>query len=225
MDNAETQRDRLIQFIESKGMSRRAFQETIDVSISYVHNMSGNIRPNILRKINEVYPELNIRWLRTGKGNMIQRSKASQQRTIEDVTVSNNDSGNIDVLVPLLPISAQAGKLSEFSEGIDESSCEMMVSPIKDAEIAVTITGDSMSPDYPNGSVLLIKKINDTAFIEWGRTYVLDTVNGAVIKNIFPSENEDLLKCVSINTLYPPFEVSRSDVFGIYRVLMCLSLK
>ena len=53
---------------------------------------------------------------------------------------------------------------------------------------------DSMSPEYPSGSVI---KKNEKAFIEWGKTYVLDTENGAVIKNIRRTDNPEVIECVS----------------------------
>lgn len=34
-----------------------------------------------------------------------------------------------------------------------------------------------MAPEYPSGSRILIKRIDEKAFIEWGRVYVLDTMN------------------------------------------------
>lgn len=93
--------------------------------------------------------------------------------------------------------------------------------------MSLQVSGDSMSPEYPNGSQILIKKINKSAFIEWGKVYVLDTCNGTVIKILVPSEKEGFVKCVSINKdpIFAPFEVAWSDVYGVYRVLMCMSMK
>ena len=223
MDNG-TQRDRLITFIESKRMTRREFQDSIGVSISYVHNMSGSIRQPILSRIEETYPELNIDWLVNGKGEMLNDRKKRVINQMKSDTEVATMIG-IESMIPLLPTSAMAGKLTDFSDGIDERSCELMISPIRDAELAITVTGDSMSPEYPSGSKIILKKINESAFIDWGRTYVLDTINGAVIKNLYPSEKENCVKCVSINPEYPTFDVNLEDVFGVYRVLMCLSLK
>lgn len=129
--------------------------------------------------------------------------------------------------VPLLPISAQGGSLNDFIVSVKDSDCERIVSPIKGADFAMTVAGDSMSPEYPSGSQILIKKINEKAFIDWGKVYVLDTCNGSVIKRVFPSDDKDpsKVKCVSINPDYPPFEVSFEDVYGVYRVLLTMSVK
>jgi phage repressor protein C with HTH and peptisase S24 domain len=129
--------------------------------------------------------------------------------------------------VPLLPISAQGGSLNDFIVSVKDSDCERIISPIKGADFAMTVAGDSMSPEYPSGSQILIKKINERAFIDWGKVYVLDTCNGSVVKRIFPADDKDpnKVKCVSINPDYPPFEVSLEDVYGVYRVLLSMSVK
>ena len=82
-----------------------------------------------------------------------------------------------------------------------------------------------MAPEYPAGSQIFIKKINERAFIDWGKVYVLDTCNGSVIKRVFPADDPGKVKCVSINPDYPPFEVAYEDIYGMYRVLLCMSIK
>lgn len=128
-------------------------------------------------------------------------------------------------LAPLLPVSAQGGTLNDFSVLVKDSECERIISPVRGADFAMTVAGDSMAPEYPSGSQILIKKINERAFIDWGKVYVLDTCNGSVIKRIFPVDDPKKLRCVSINPEYPPFEVSLDDVLGVYRVLLSMSIK
>ena len=128
-------------------------------------------------------------------------------------------------MVLVIPTGARAGTLADFSISTEAYDCERMVTPIKGADFAIQVTGDSMSPEYPSGSVILIKKINEKAFIEWGKTYVLDTENGAVIKNIRRTDNPEVIECVSLNPAYQPFTMETKYVNGWYRVLMVLSLK
>lgn len=128
-------------------------------------------------------------------------------------------------MVLVIPTGARAGTLADFTQSVSQYDCERMVTPIKGADYAIQVTGDSMSPEYPSGSVILIKKINEKAFIEWGKTYVLDTENGAVIKNIRKTDNPEVIECVSLNPAYQPFMMETKYVNGWYRVLMVLSLK
>lgn len=128
-------------------------------------------------------------------------------------------------MVLVIPTGARAGTLAEFADSIAQYDCERMVTPVKGADYAIQVTGDSMSPEYPSGSVVLIKRINEKAFIEWGKTYVLDTENGAVIKNIRRTDNPEVIECVSLNPAYQPFTMETKYINGWYRVLMVLSLK
>ena len=128
-------------------------------------------------------------------------------------------------MVLVIPTGARAGTLADFASSILAYDCERMVTPVKGADFAIQVTGDSMSPEYPSGSVILIKKINEKAFIEWGKTYVLDTENGAVIKNVRRTDNPEVIECVSLNPAYQPFTMETKYINGWYRVLMVLSLK
>lgn len=130
------------------------------------------------------------------------------------------------ISIPLLPISAQGGSLNQFFISVKDSECEHIISPIKGADFAITVSGESMAPEYPNGSQILIKKINEKAFIEWGRVYVLDTCNGTVIKTIVPG-TDGCLRCESINPdpKFAPFEICMKDIYAVYRVLMCMAVK
>lgn len=203
--------------IASKELSPRSFAERINFNYSTLNNyLTGrrtNINVDLVRSIISSYDDINPDWLLTGSGEMYLSNKLS--------TTENKDAR----LVPLLPVAAQGGTLNDFVASVKASECEKIISPIRDVDYAMTISGDSMSPEYPSGAHILIKKINEKAFIDWGRVYVLDTCNGTVIKQLFPSDNPDTLLCKSINPNYPPFEVSFSDIYGVYRVLMCMSLK
>lgn len=130
--------------------------------------------------------------------------------------------------IPLVPLSAMAGKLTGFSlDGITETDCEKIISPIKGVDFAVPVSGESMSPIYPNGSRVLVQEIDPNSFIEWGKVYVLNTCNGIIIKQLRKSEKEGYVSCYSYNdnNIYAPFDIATSDVYGWYKVLMCLSLQ
>ena len=106
-------------------------------------------------------------------------------------------------------------------------NCERIISPIKDIDFAISVYGDSMAPEYPSGSKVLIKKINPEIFIEWGKTFVLDTSNGVIIKEIHYCEREGYITCHSINNdpKYKDFDIPLSEIYGMYRVLMVLTAK
>jgi len=128
--------------------------------------------------------------------------------------------------VPLIPVEAHAGSLVDFSDAVSRYDCEMVVSPVRGASFAIQVTGDSMAPAYPSGAKILCQRVDETAFIEWGRVYLLDTVNGAVLKQVRKSERAGCVTCCSLNPApeYEPFEVETQHILAWYRVLLIMSL-
>lgn len=196
-------------------MKPGTFAKAIGVHPTQVYDLQSgktkNISGDMADKITDVFPQFNKAFLRTGEGEML-KSQAKPAKTL------SKTEGN---RIPLIPASAFAGGVSGFApETLDPRNCEMVVSPVAGAEFAIPITGDSMEPEYPDGSLAYIKRINEMAFIPWGHTVILDTENGAFIKRIYPdTENEKYVWAKSINPAYPPMHVPKSSIFRIFRVL------
>lgn len=96
-----------------------------------------------------------------------------------------------------------------------------------DDKFPITVSGESMAPEYLGGSQVLVKRINEKAFIDWGRAYVLDTCNGRLMKILMPPDDgsTNKVKCVSINPKYPSYEIGFENIDAIYVVIGCISLK
>lgn len=213
----ETLRERINYLLDKKGVSQYRVSKDTGVSQSVLSRIRSEESPQSTlqletAKVLASYFEVDTEWLLSGKGSM------EQEKENIDLPIKH---------IPLLPLTAQGGSLLNFADSVRAEDCEQIRSPINEVDFAIAVRGDSMSPEYPNGSQVLIKKINERAFIEWGKVYVLDTCNGSVIKKILPSEDgdESKVKCVSINPEYPPFHVAFEDIYGMYRVLLCMSVK
>lgn len=221
--NCESVKDRILRYISYKGLTKKAFEREACLSNGYLNSLREKPSDSKLRGIYKAYPDLNPIWLLSGTGDMlVDNSNNSNNSTADLPGTSDHSCQN---LVPLVPIAAQGGSLSEFADSAMAYDCEKVISPIKDVDMAICVSGDSMAPEYPPGCQILVKKINERAFIDWGRVYVLDTVNGAVIKKVLPADSPDTVLCVSINPDYPPFEVRMEHINGFYRVMMMMSLK
>lgn len=202
-------------------MTMKSFELKCGLSTGYVTSMRKGFGPDKLNNVLTAFPELNRDWLLYGEGEML------NPKVIQNNQSGDNTNGSDANIIPLLPVSAQGGSLNDFIVSVRDCDCEKVVSPVRDADFAIPVTGESMAPEYPSGSQVHVKRINESAFIEWGRVYVLDTCNGTVIKRIVPSNVEGCIRCLSINPdpMYAPFDVSLKDVYGIYRVIICLSVK
>ena len=204
--------------IETRKLRNQAeLVRLLGLSKGYVSQlMSGKREPSetIVSNLCARFPELNAQWIMTGAGEMTQDVGL---RPVEEFIEPNT--------VPMLPIFAQAGHLTEWSEGIEEAKCERVISPVKDIDMAIHIYGESMSPDIPNGAVCYVRRVTGKV-IDYGRAYILDTVDGPVVKYLLPGSDDEHIRCQSANQdpKFAPYEVEKSDILGMYRVVMCMKM-
>lgn len=74
--------DRIIQFIQYEGLSARKFDISIGSSNGYTLRMKKNhasVGSDVIESIVRTYPQLNLIWLITGEGEMIDSDKALLQ--------------------------------------------------------------------------------------------------------------------------------------------------
>lgn len=217
--------ERFDKYMKHKGLNDN--QVTVECKLSQgllgqARKGKSDLGAKAIDKILNTYQDLSKVWLMTGEGDMLSStSSAKPQQSKKAERVTDDEAYK----VPLVPISALAGSLNDFSLSVKRDDCETVISPIKDIDMAIKISGDSMEPEYPADSQVFVKKINERAFLEWGRVYVLNTCNGIVIKRLMPTDDPNTVLCESINPKYPPFEVNLENVNGVYRVMMCMSFK
>jgi phage repressor protein C with HTH and peptisase S24 domain len=204
--------------IETRKLRNQAeLVRLLGLSKGYVSQlMSGKREPSetIVGNLCARFPELNAQWIMTGAGEMTQDVGL---RPVEEFIEPNT--------VPMLPIFAQAGHLTEWSEGIEEAKCERVISPVKDIDMAIHIYGESMSPDIPNGAVCYVRRVTGKV-IDYGRAYILDTVDGPVVKYLMPGSDDEHIRCQSANLdpKFAPYEIEKADILGMYRVIMCMKM-
>ena len=208
--------ERINAIIDYYGLNPQRFAQRIGVkSKQAVYNLlygqTRSLSESMISKITSAFPDVSRYWLITGDGEML-LSTNDDNDSVEEVQAD---------VVPLLPMSAYAGSFSELIEqGATEADCEKIVSPVKGCDFAISISGDSMEPDYPSGCRVFIRRINPDLFIPWGNVFVLDTDNGAYIKKVFPGADTSTIVAKSINPKYPDFIIPIECVRGIYMVIM-----
>ena len=217
----------LAEYMNLNGYTVNSLAREVGIDPSNLNKMikgEQKITDKTIAKIVKVLG-LNREWLLTGKGEMLEAS--NKDEIMHSKGVHSYDI-SIEYETYLLPQSAMGGTLSGFpSDGVLLQNCEKVISPVKGVDFAISVYGESMSPEYPSGSRVLIKKINPNVFIDWGKVYVLDTSNGVIIKELHKNSKDGYVTCHSINPdpKFADFEIAISEVYGFYRVLMCLSAK
>lgn len=124
------------------------------------------------------------------------------------------------VSLPLIPLDAVAGLPGNDNDGVRLDDCERYTIPefsAKGAQYLIRVSGTSMLPKYNNGDILACRKIDEMTFFQWGKVYVMDTRQGALVKKVFPDDNNpDNILCVSENKEdFPPFTLPKSEIRSI----------
>ena len=117
------------EFARYKGVPFSKWQEDMGLSNSHFYNCRS-LTKIVYDLIESRYPELDMIWLMTGKGNMLKGQKLPQD--IESH------------YVPMLPISS----LGTFDLTEDYDNCERVISPLKNIDFVLQVIGDSMTPEY-----------------------------------------------------------------------------
>lgn len=192
-------KDRLLDFVVYTGLSRRKFQERINVSNSYIQNISEGIGADVMNRISIQFPDLNTSWLLTGEGEMLKSS----------CDVVSQKSSNTR---PRIPYDAAAGTLTETVDGVAEYQCEQVpiIGVFPRYDFTIRIVGRSMEPEYFAGDEVACLRVNEKRFLQWGRVHVLDTTQGVVIKRIY--DNGDCIVCKSFNPEFPDFSIPKEDI-------------
>lgn len=181
-----------------------------------------------LHRLNAAFNDIfNIEWLISGEGDMLTSESEVKSLASLEGTYYEDDIPE-QFTAYLVPMAAMGGSLVGFEqEGVKRENCERVISPVANADWVVPVCGDSMEPEYPNGSRVYVQQIYPDDFIAWGNVFVLDTTNGIIIKVVKESERKDCVRCESLNPSgrYAPFDVPRRSIRAMYRVLLCVSVK
>lgn len=167
-------------------------------------------------RICSIYPQFSREWLITGDGDMILGNKVSEKR--------NTEPKNI-VLVPIINLDARGGLLP--NDVNDTISYTVGVMPFSneyahEGDVVIPIYGDSMAPQYPSGSMVMIRRVDGwREYIDFGKTYVLELNDGRrVIKTVCKGDKPERYILKSINEKYEDSPIPVNFIRAVYRVVL-----
>lgn len=158
----------------------------------------------------------------------VEKAKKDREKYIRDGMARNGKSSyydkgsetlyiNNEITKPRLPVRVSEGLIAEYYSGIYESECERtpIIKQFSNYDFTMIVQGDSMEPKFEGGDEIACKKVEKT--IIPGQTYLVDTVDGAFLKRVYPEGKR--IRCASYNKDYQDFYVDKLDVNGLYRVV------
>ena len=176
---------RIISIRNKKAKSENEFANMIGVNQKTINQQLKGERAislDTVEKIISSFEDISTNWLMTGEGPMLKSDVVSEpDNNTSDCTVDP-----LSEYKPRIPYEAAAGSLSEVMQGISVYQCEQLpvVQAFPKYDFTIQIKGHSMEPKYEGGDEVACKRVDDTSFIQWGRTHVLDTSQGVVIKRL-----------------------------------------
>ena len=212
-------------FIKYKGLSRRKFQEVIEVSNSYIQNISKGVSNEVMNRISIHYPELNSNWLLTGVGNML----TSEERENKTISVDQTAISIIQRKGALIyDIDATCGLSGRDIEFTDERVIGSIDAPEINPESKIIFaTGDSMLPLIASGDRVVIRKIESWDYFNYGHVYLIITNEYRLIKRVrrHPKDAENLILLRSENPNYDDIDLPKREIIHLFIVENILSIK
>lgn len=137
----------------------------------------------------------------------------------------NNQSfqiaNNSNKLIPVYDVEINAGIVELLKESIKENIVGYLDLPeAQDADMVVTVRGDSMATLYNNGDRIAIKFVHDKSQIFYGKPYVVITSELNALKYIRKHSNPDMVILRSENVeLYDDFDIEKKAIIHLFKVL------
>ncbi|OSZ79290.1 hypothetical protein CAP35_13840 [Chitinophagaceae bacterium IBVUCB1] len=154
---------------------------------------------------------------------------------IASISEHINKNGELNVnrnAIPFYDVEAIAGSQVAEADMMPITKPKTMIDVgdlLRDSECAIRIYGNSMTPNYPSGCVVGLRKVND-GIIEYGKVYVVETEDNRYLKRLFKTGDDETYELYSDNVMvyaegprkgkfyYEPFLIHKSAIRSIYRV-------
>ncbi|MBP1613946.1 MAG: hypothetical protein H6Q13_1394 [Bacteroidetes bacterium] len=207
-------KERFVEYLKSKGVGQTAFEESAGLSRGAIAKKTG-FSADSLEKIATTCPDLNINWLVTGTGRMINEDTLITE--ITDSPTSNKD-------IKILDIRVCAGHGIGF-DGDENKVIGYVNIPEFTGCYGITVYGDSMYDMYMSGDTIFVREIKDKTLIDNGQPYVVITQEDRLLKMVYIESGG--LKLVSFNPIcnpdgrrkYPDMEIEGSRILHLYKVV------
>lgn len=209
--SAATAHERLIkavEYLKNNGKARRQEDIAKAMGVPRPHvsiAMKGDTRrltDSFLRRFARAYSNyINEDWLLTGNGEMEKPDKKATRPHI-----------------PSDRAVVSAGFVGKAIGSVTEGECEIrpVMTPFPWYDFTIEVDGDSMEPELRHGDIIVCRWINSSEDIHLKNIYVVDSAEGAVVKQL--SRDDNNLICHSINPTYPDFTIPLDSVLRIARV-------
>ena len=207
-------KERIIEFINYKGISKNAFENACNMSKRYLSNLKGTPGARIIKNIHDAFPELNTTWLITGTGKMLSEGTENHEAAI----LEENRAPILPTTVAGRPDTDILKYVQKNYENLELSHVIVLDTPIDMWHI---IRDDAMFPTFKVGDkiALLAYDRGEENPIP-GKIYAVDTAsNGLIIRKLIPEENVGYIAKSLNEEKYPDFIIKEDEIIRIFRIV------
>lgn len=143
-----TTKERLKEFVSKQGLGQNAFEKKVGIAVGYLASKSVSVTSDTIEKVIENFPNLNLDWLMTGKGEMLKNTGT--------MTGSNQGDGNkIEY-----KNSGNVGVGNTVNVTLSESGTQKIIKPDGSVELTSIGSNDDASDKLQRENEALKEKIS-----------------------------------------------------------------
>lgn len=150
-------------------------------------------------------PKINIDWLLTGRGDMLE-SEAPQISFTEGI--------------PYYDVDFECGFDELINPETVNPDCLIRMPGYEKATLWCNATGQSMSPEINNGDIIALRRIEDVSFLPYGEIYAIVTTNNMrTVKRLGRSDKPGHYRLIPTNKEYDEQDIPMDKILHVYRVM------
>ena len=231
--------ERLQLFIKHIGITNMEFEQIAKLSNGFVSSTNAKMRKGSNLLIEAAFPQLNLNWLIKGEGEML--NDTSNTINSYGTNSANAINGNASVInneltanrkVPFFDDVVTIGgtqTIADLSTNRPPSDFIDTGDWFRDATAVIRHYGDSMV-EYPSGSLLALRRVEDYRLLMWGRNYCIETTEFRITKRL-QDGGDDFILAYSSNTetykdgtlIHAPIKIPKDSIRSIDLVLGCVT--
>lgn len=197
--------------ISVNALSKKLGLDRPQVLYDIMSGKTKSITEGMASKIISVFSDISKSWLLSGEGEMLQSGKRKKIPLYDVESIGGHNGVVADTDTP-------AGHVAEWIDAGDW---------FPGATAAIRHYGDSMI-EYPSGSILALKRVEDTSLLINGRNYVIETSEFRITKQL--QDDGDYIMAYSSNRetypdgrqIHAPIRIPKTSIRHIDLVLGCV---
>lgn len=220
-------KERLEQFCEYRGISIGAFCREAKISNSYFSNVKGPMGTSIRGKIKKAYEDLNITWLITGEGDMLNTTQAAviTPYPVEDaeVIVAEGD-GIIVKQPPVVPDKVVRDPNVSVLDWVEEHGDEHTQSAfnfikiLQSTKCIIQMNNNAMASALYQGEFVFLKPFAEDSEIIDGEIYGIETKERGILIRFLYDDGDYYLARPKNTREFGDIRIPKSKVVELYHI-------